>query len=86
VHVSAFYIDETEVTNTAFKEFLEATGYITIAEKDIDWEVMKTQLPPNTPKPADSILAAGSLVFQQTEGPVNLYDYSQWWQRTIGAS
>ncbi|WP_115868800.1 formylglycine-generating enzyme family protein [Marinoscillum furvescens] len=85
VKISAFYMDETEVTNAQFAAFVEATGYVTVAEKDIDWEELKNQLPEGTPKPADSVLQAGSLVFQGTDGPVNLQDYSQWWEWTIGA-
>lgn len=86
VKVSAFYMDETEVTNGQFKEFVEATGYKTIAERDIDWEEMSKELPEGTPKPADSLLKAGSLVFAPTDGPVNLRDYSQWWAWTTGAN
>lgn len=86
VKISAFLMDETEVTNAQFKAFVEATGYLTVAERDIDWEEMKKQVPAGTPKPADSILAAGSLVFKKTNGPVNLDDYSQWWVWTIGAN
>lgn len=86
VEVSAFYMDETEVTNRQFAEFVAATDYVTIAERPIDWEEMSKQLPPGTPKPPDSVLAPGSLVFKATEGPVNLRDYSQWWQWVIGAS
>ena len=85
VVVSSFYMDETEVTNSQFLEFVEATEYVTIAEKAIDWEEIKTQVPPGTPKPADSLLEAGSLVFKSTNGPVDLNNYSQWWQWTIGA-
>jgi len=86
VSIDPFYMDATEVTNAQFKEFVEATGYVTVAEKDIDWEVMVQQLPEGTPKPPDSVLRAGSMVFQATEGPVNLVDYSQWWVWTIGAN
>jgi len=85
VEISAFYMDATEVTNSQFRQFVEATGYQTIAEKDIDWEELKQQLPPGTDKPADSVLLAGSLVFKATEGPVDLRDYSQWWVWTVGA-
>lgn len=85
VKVSAFFMDEHEVTNRQFRQFVEATGYVTIAERPIDWEEMAKQLPPGTPKPADSILAPGSLVFKATDGPVNLRDYSQWWAWVIGA-
>ena len=66
-------------------QFITATGYITVAEKDIDWDEIKVQLPEGTPKPADAILKAGSLVFKETSGPVDLMDYSQWWHWTIGA-
>lgn len=83
--IKPFYMDAAEVTNAQFKEFVDATGYITIAEKDIDWEELKKQVPPGTPKPPDSVLVAGSLVFRQTTTAVNLNDYSQWWSWTIGA-
>lgn len=86
VKVSSFYMDATEVTNTQFEEFIKETGYITVAERDINWEDMKSQLPKGTPKPADSLLAAGSLVFQPTSTAVDLNDYSQWWKWTIGAN
>lgn len=35
VHVDAFWIDETEVTNHQFREFVEATGYVTFAERPV---------------------------------------------------
>lgn len=46
---------------------------------------MKKTLPPDTPKPADSILVAASLVFHKTNGPVDLNNYSQWWSWEKGA-
>ncbi len=63
VSLDGFWIDETEVTNAQFKKFADATGYITTAEKVVDWEELKKQLPEGTPKPADSLLMAASLVF-----------------------
>ena len=33
VEVDGFWMDETEVTNAQFAEFVEATGYVTIAEQ-----------------------------------------------------
>lgn len=87
VAVDGFFMDKTEVTNAEFSKFVEETGYKTIAEREIDWEEMKKQLPQGTPKPADSILQPGSLTFKKTKNSVpNLYDYSQWWNWTIGAS
>ncbi|TRZ44461.1 formylglycine-generating enzyme family protein [Robertkochia solimangrovi] len=87
VSVDGFFIDKTEVTNEQFKKFIDATGYVTIAERPVDWEELKTQLPPGTPKPHDSVLQPGSLLFHKTPGPVpNLFDYSQWWEWKIGTN
>jgi formylglycine-generating enzyme required for sulfatase activity len=87
VTVDGFFMDITEVTNAQFSKFAKATGYQTIAERAIDWEEMKQQLPAGTPKPHDSIMQPGSLTFKKTKSPVaNLYDFSQWWKWTIGAS
>ena len=87
VAVDGFFIDETEVTNAEFRKFVEETGYVTVAEREIEWEEMKKQLPPGTPKPHDSILQPGSLIFKKTESSVpNLYNYSQWWEWKIGAN
>lgn len=86
VTVSGFYMDETEVTNAQFAKFIEATGYKTVAEKDIDWDEMKSQVPAGTPKPPDSVLRAGSLTFKQLDGPVDLSNYTQWWKWTVGAN
>ncbi len=85
VQVSEFYMDATEVTNAAFAAFVKATGYVSIAERNIDWNEMKKQVPEGTPKPADSLLMAGSLVFHATDGPVDLNNYSEWWRWVIGA-
>ncbi|RAJ06586.1 formylglycine-generating enzyme required for sulfatase activity [Chitinophaga skermanii] len=85
VKVHGFYMDTTEVTNKQFKTFVEATGYVTIAERKPDWEELKKQLPPGTPKPADELLVPGSLVFSPPSTPVSTDDISQWWQWTPGA-
>ncbi len=87
VAVDGFFIDKTEVTNGEFKKFVDETGYVTIAERPIEWEEMKKQLPPNTPKPADSVLQPGSLVFRtELENVHGLDDYSQWWKWQRGAN
>jgi formylglycine-generating enzyme len=85
VHVDGFYMDATEVTNAQFMKFIKATGYVTTAERTPDWEELKKQLPPGTPKPADSLLVAASLVFTPPAKPVELNDVSQWWQWVKGA-
>jgi formylglycine-generating enzyme required for sulfatase activity len=85
VQVSPFYIDATEVTNAAFNKFVDATGYITTAERKPDWEEIKKTVPPGTPKPHDSLLVAASLVFVEAKGPVNLNEYFHWWSWVPGA-
>ncbi|PIB28942.1 sulfatase [Maribacter sp. 4U21] len=87
VSVDGFFMDITEVTNEQFRKFVEETGYITIAERAIDWEELKKQVPEGTEKPHDSILQPGALTFRKTESSLpNLYDFSQWWKWTIGAN
>ena len=87
VIVNGFFMDITEVTNRQFQEFVEATSYITVAERELDWEELSKQLPPDTEKPHDSILQPGSLVFKKPGEKVpNLYDFSQWWEWKVGAS
>lgn len=87
VRLDGFFMDVTEVTNAQFAQFVKETAYITVAERTIDWEEMKHQLPEGTPKPHDSILQPGSLTFKKTKTSVpNLYDFSQWWHWTIGAN
>lgn len=86
VRVASFFIDIHPVTNWDYSKFVEATGYQTVAERPVDWEELKKQAPPGTPKPPDEVLQPGSLVFRATNGPVDLRDMSQWWAWTTGAS
>lgn len=87
VRLDGFFMDITEVTNAQFSQFVKETGYLTLAERAIDWEEMKHQLPEGTPKPHDSILQPGSLVFKKTQASVaNIHDFSQWWFWTVGAN
>jgi len=79
VIVDSFFMDKYEVTNNQFLQFVKETGYITTAEKMISWDDMKKQLPPNTPKPPDSLLGPGSLIFQASTYPIPLNDESRWW-------
>ena len=86
VKVNGFWMDETEVTNKQFKDFVDATGYVTVAERKPDWKELKKQLPPGTPRPHDSLLVAGSLKFTPPDKPVMLNDYSQWWSWAPGVN
>ena len=77
VRVDPFAIDRYEVTNARFAAFVEATGYITVAERPLD--------PADFPGAPPENLVAGSLVFTPTRGPVDLRHLSQWWTWTPGA-
>jgi sulfatase modifying factor 1 len=85
VSVDGFWMDEHHVTNGEFRAFVEATGYVTTAERKPDWEELKKQLPPDTPKPDDNVLVPGSLVFTPTKRRVPLIDEAQWWRWVPGA-
>ena len=85
VKVNGFYMDIHEVTNAQFSAFVAATGYKTVAEQEIDWNILKKQLPEHTPKPNADVLQPGSMVFFQSDDIYNLIDISQWWQWTKGA-
>ena len=44
VRVDGFWMDETDVTNAQFRQFVEATGYVTTAEKPVDAEeILQTE-------------------------------------------
>jgi sulfatase modifying factor 1 len=86
VRVSGFFIDETETTNAQFRKFVEATYYVTTAEKPPSLEEIMEQSPPGTKPPAKEDLVPGSVVFRPPDGPVNLKDFRQWHQWTPGAS
>jgi formylglycine-generating enzyme required for sulfatase activity len=78
VSVSAFHIDRFPVTNEQFSRFADATKYVTMAERPID--------PAQYPGADPELCAPSSLVFQATDGPVDLRDWTQWWRWTAGAS
>ena len=85
VRVDGFYMDMHEVTNAEFAAFVKATGYVTTAEKPIDWDELSKQLPPGTPRPPDSVLLPGSLVFDPPPYAVQLNNVGQWWKWVRGA-
>jgi formylglycine-generating enzyme required for sulfatase activity len=86
VRLSGFWMDQHHVTNAEFRRFVEATGYITTAERKPDWETIRVQVFPDTPKPADDQLIAGAMVFVGTPEPVPLNDWTQWWRFVPGAN
>ncbi len=78
VTVSDVWIDRCAVTNADFAAFVDATGYVTVAERPLD--------PADYPGAPPENLVPGSLVFTGTSGPVDLRDLMQWWAWTPGAS
>ena len=44
VRVNGFWMDETDVTNAQFRKFVEATSYVTTAEKPMDTTEILQQL------------------------------------------
>jgi formylglycine-generating enzyme len=75
--VSAFAVERHPVTNAQFAEFVDDTGYVTVAERPLD--------PALYPGVSEADLLPGALVFRPTEGPVDLRDWRQWWDWAPGA-
>lgn len=86
VRLSGFWMDETEVTNAQFREFVEAAGYVTTAEKIPDLDEIMKQLPPGTPPPPKEVMVPGSLAFDPPSRPLPLYNSALWWVWKPGAN
>ena len=78
VRISGFWMDTTEVTNEEFSRFVEATGYITVAER--------TPNAKDFPSAPLANLVAGSVVFTPPAAPVSLEDHFHWWSYVKGAN
>ncbi len=76
VGVEEFWIDPHPVTVAEFRRFVQATGYVTVAERPLD--------PADYPDADSASLLPGSAVFSATEGPVPL-DSMVWWSYVPGA-
>src|SRR5262245_36791904 len=73
--VDGFYIDVHTVTNARFRQFVDATGYLTIAERKPELAELMRQLPAGAAPPSPELLVPGSVVFTPTRGPVDLRDW-----------
>jgi formylglycine-generating enzyme len=78
VSVDGFWMDRFEVTVADFRRFVQATGYVTVAERPLDAR--------DYPGVDPALIVPGSLVFQKASGPVRLDDYRNWWRWVPGAS
>jgi sulfatase modifying factor 1 len=77
VSVEAFWIDRHPVTVAEFRRFVKETGYVTSAERAPEAQ--------DYPDADPDLLVPGSLVFRKTIGPVDLVDYTNWWNWIPGA-
>ena len=75
--VGPFAIDRFAVTNAQYAEFVDATGYVTVAERELD--------PADFPGVDPAELVAGAMVFTPTPGPVDLRNWRNWWRWQPGA-
>jgi formylglycine-generating enzyme len=78
VTVDGFWMDRTPVTNHQFRKFINATGYVTLAELTPELKDYPDALP--------HMLKAGSLVFTPPKQAVDLRNFSQWWAFKFGAN
>ncbi len=78
VRVDGFWIDRHEVTNAQFREFVDATGYVTLAERGLD-----PQSRPGVPK---LLLEPGAIVFIKPTALRPGARLSSWWQYVKGAN
>jgi formylglycine-generating enzyme required for sulfatase activity len=76
VELHSFWMDETEVTNGEFKKFVDATGYVTTAEKDFDYNAGNGRIQHQK---------AGALVFQKLKESKDK-SVGNWWKFIEGAN
>ncbi len=78
VVVDSFWMDKYAVTNSDFKQFVDATGYVTMVEREVN--------PDDYPGALPELLVPSSVVFQKTATRVELTDPHQWWHYVPGAN
>jgi sulfatase modifying factor 1 len=76
--VRSFWMDKYLVTNSEFRKFVEATGYITLAERVPEAALYPGALP--------HMLVPGSVVFRQPRNRVDLRNHYNWWDWVPGAN
>jgi sulfatase modifying factor 1 len=77
VAVNGFWIDRHTVTNADFRRFVEATRYVTLAERPAN--------PDDYPGAKPELLQPSSVVFRKAAQPVDLRDPHNWWTYVAGA-
>src|ERR1700730_5766043 len=74
--VDGFWIDRHEVTNAQFKKFVDATGYVTLAERPVDPKIHSDW--------PQEMLVPGSVVFVPPKDAKG--EDGRWWQYVAGAN
>jgi len=77
VSVGPFRIDRHAVTNAQFARFVEATGYVTLAERPAD--------PADYPGAKPEMLVPSSVMFRKAAQRVDLRNPFNWWTYVAGA-
>ena len=90
VRVDGFWMDRTEVTNEQFAKFVEATGYVTVAERPPKLEDIpldkRDDIPPELwADAARTKLRPFSGVFSPPPVDVPLNNHMRWWRGVPGA-
>ncbi len=78
VTVDGFWMDVRTVTNREFARFIEATGYVTSAERPAN--------PDDYPGAKPDLLAPSSVVFSKPKTRVDLRHHYNWWVYVPGAN
>jgi formylglycine-generating enzyme required for sulfatase activity len=77
VKVDGFWMSPHTVTNAEFARFVEATGYVTLAEKPAN--------PADYPGATPDKLLPSSVIFKKPPGRVDLSNHYNWWVYVPGA-
>jgi formylglycine-generating enzyme required for sulfatase activity len=77
VRVDGFWIDRYAVTNRDFARFVDATGYVTVAERAAN--------PADYPGAMPEMLAPASVMFAKAPPGTTLDDHYSWWIYVPGA-
>jgi formylglycine-generating enzyme required for sulfatase activity len=75
--VAGFWMDRHTVTNQEFRRFVEATGYITLAQRPAN--------PADYPGAKPELLVPSSVMFRKATRPVDMHDHYNWWTYVAGA-
>ena len=78
VSVDGFWMDATEVTNEQFDNFVRATKYVTVAERQPDAK--------DFPGAPPEMLVPGSVCFNPPREAVSLENHFIWWKWMPGAN